>query len=132
MSKITPQNLSPEEFPEQQDWISKLFSPLNQFTREVVRAFSNGFSVEDNLFQEIKELGFTAVDGTYPLKFKCKFAVNPRGLTPIYLLNKTTGAYSEQAPWVRWSYADGQIIISDITGMIASNQYIIRLLIVYG
>ena len=55
MSQLDPQRFSTEEFPDQVDWIGKLFSPLNQFTGDVVRAFRNQLTISDNLYQEIKE-----------------------------------------------------------------------------
>lgn len=132
MSKLNPQRFTSEEFPDQAKWIGKLFSGLNQFTGDVVNAFSNQISVQDNLHQEIKEIKFVNQGSDYPIKFKLKFNQNPRGLTPIYLLNNTTGEPSILQPWVIWTYADGQIRISDISGLTASNTYTIRLLIIYS
>lgn len=132
MSKITPQRFSTEEFPDQQGWIEKIFSPLNQFTGDVVRAFSNGFNIQDNLFQEIKEIKWVNSSTNFPLKFKTKFAVSPKGLTTIYLLNNTLGSYSTQIPWVVWNYQDGAVTISNISGLTASSTYTIRLLVFYG
>jgi len=132
MSKITPQRFSVEEFSDQKSWIEKLFSPLNQITGDIVRAFSNGFNVEDNLFQEIKEIKWVSNDSNFPLKFRTKFSVQPRGLIYIYLLNNTLGAYSTVAPHIIWSYQDSTVTISNISGLIADNTYTIRILVIYG
>lgn len=132
MTKINPQKFTTEEFQDQASWIGKLFSGLNGFTGSVVTAFSNGFTVEDNLYQEIREIKYVNSSGNFPLKFKTKFSVHPKGLVPIYLLNNTLGSYSTAAPWVVWSYADGQVSISDISGLTASSTYTIRLLVLYG
>ncbi len=132
MSKINPQSFSTEEFPEQQDWITKLFQPLNQFTGEVVRAFSNSFNIEDNLFQEIKEIKYVNSSSNFPLKFRTKFNSSPKGLSVIYLLNNTLGTYSLLQPWVVWSYQNNEVSISAISGLTASSTYTIRLLVYYG
>jgi len=132
MAKVSPQRFTTEEFPKQNDWIGKLFSPLNQFIGDVVRAFSNGFTVEDNLFQEIKEIKWVNSATNFPLKFRTKFNSSPKGLIPIYLLNNTTGSYSTAAPWVVWSYQNNEVSISDISGLTASSTYTIRLLVIYG
>lgn len=132
MAEINPQKFGTEEFQDQLDWIGKLFSPLNQFIGDVVRGFSNSITVNDNLYQEIKEIKWLNQSQNFPLKFKTKFAVNPKGLMPIYLLNNTTGSYSTAQPWVAWSYADGQIVISSISGLSAATTYTIRLLVIYG
>ena len=132
MSKLNPQRFSTEEFPEQENWISKLFQPLNQFTGEVVRAFSNSLNIEDNLYQEIKEIKYVNSATNFPLKFRTKYNVSPRGLSVIYLLNNTTGSYSTQQPWLVWSYKSGDVSIGDISGLTASSTYTIRLLVYYG
>lgn len=132
MSKLNPQRFSTEEFPDQQDWITKLFQPLNQFTGEVVRAFSNSLNIEDNLYQEIKEIKYVNSPNNFPLKFRTKFNSIPKGLSVIYLLNNTTGSYSLLQPWVVWSFNNGEILISDISGLTASSTYTIRLLLYYG
>lgn len=131
MAKLTPKKFTLEEFPEQRDWIGSLFSGLNQFIQEAVQGFSNSLTVKDNLFQEIKEIKWVNKAQDYPLSFRTKFVVNPKGILPIYLLNNTTGSYSPLAPWVVWSYSDGQVFISDISGLTASNTYTIRLLVIY-
>lgn len=132
MAKINPQRFTTEEFPDQNEWIGKLFSPLNQFTGDVVRAFSNALKIEDNLFQEIKEIKWVNSATNFPLKFRTKFVAPPKGLMPIYLLNNTTGSYSLAAPWVVWSYQNNEVIISDISGLTAASTYTIRLLVIYG
>jgi hypothetical protein len=132
MSKVNPQRFSTEEFPDQEDWIGKLFAPLNQFTGDVVRAFRNALSVEDNLYQEIKEIKWVNSTNNFPLKFTTKFNASPKGLTAIYLYNHTLSAYSTLAPHVVWTYKDGQVVISDISGLTANSTYTIRLWVVYG
>jgi len=132
MSKITPQRFTTEEFPEQESWIGKLFSPLNQFTGDIVRSFSNGLTIEDNLKQEIKEIKWVNSSSNYPLKFRTKFSSSPKGLHPIYLLNNTIGSYSTLAPWVVWSYQNGEVTISNISGLTAASTYTIRLLVFYS
>lgn len=132
MAKISPQRFTTEEFSDQNSWIGKLFSPLNQFFGDVVRAFSNGFNIEDNLFQEIKEIKWVNSATNFPLKFRTKFNSSPKGLTPIYLLNNTTGSYSLAAPWVVWSYQNNEVTISDISGLTAASTYTIRLWVTYG
>ena len=132
MSKLTPQRFSVEEFTAQKDWIGKLFSPLNSFTGDIIRAFSNSITIDDNLFQEIKEIKYVNSPTNFPLKFRTKFNSNPRGLMPVYLVDNTTGNYSTLQPWVVWSYLNNEVIISDISGLTAGRTYTIRLLVIYG
>lgn len=132
MSKITPAKLTLEDFKEQRDWIGPLFSVLNSFTESIVKAFSNQLNVEDNLFQEIKEVKWRNSSGDFPLKFQTKFTANPKGLLPIFLFNNTLSANSTETPKVNWSYSDGMISISSITGLTTDSTYTIRLLLIYG
>jgi len=132
MSKLDPQRFTVEEFPEQADWIGKLFQSLNQFTGDVVRAFQNALTIEDNLFQEIKEIKFQNTTALYPIKFKTKFNTAPKGLTYIYLQNNTLGSYSTLAPHIVWSYANNQVTITNISGLTANSTYTIRVLVLYG
>ena len=131
MSKVEPQRLTVEEFPEQADWIGKLFQSLNDFTGAVVGALTNGLSVEDNLYQEIKEIKFVNTTALYPYKFKTKFNLAPRGLNYIYIYNNTLSTYSTTAPYIVWSYANNQVSISNISGLTLGSTYTIRVLVIY-
>jgi len=132
MSKLNPAKLTLEDFPKQRDWIGPLFTVLNSFTGDLVGALSNGINVEDNLFQEIREIKWRNSSGDYPLKFRSKFKTNPKGLYPIYLFDHTTNAYSTLQPWVVWSYNEGSILISNISGLTSGTTYTIRLKVEYG
>jgi hypothetical protein len=131
MSNVTPNKFTVEEFKEQAKWIGPFFSKLNQFIQEVVASTSNNLSVKDNLFQEIKEIKWVNQTQDYPLKFRTKFVANPKGIIPIYLLNNTLGSFSVAAPWVVWSYSDGQVSISNISGLTSGSTYTIRLLVIF-
>lgn len=130
--RLDPQRFTVEEFPEQRSWIEKLFSPLNSFTESVVQAFNNQITISDNLYQEIKEIKYVNTTSNFPYKIKTKFNAFPKGVFPIYTFNNTIGAYSTLAPHVVWKWAEGQLILTDISGLTASSTYTIRLLIIYG
>lgn len=132
MAKINPQKFTNEDFVEQQDWIGKLFSPLNQFLGDVFRAFNNALTIEDNLYQEIREIKFKNSTNNFPYKFRTKFSAIPKGLVSIYLFNNDTGEYSDESPLVVWSYANQEVTISQMTGLTTDVNYTIRVLILYG
>lgn len=132
MAKINPQKFTNEDFVEQQDWIGKLFSPLNQFLGDVVRAFNNALTIEDNLYQEIREIKFKNSTNNFPYKFRTKFSAIPKGLVSIYLFNNDTGEYSDESPLVVWSYSNQEVTISQMTGLTTDVNYTIRVLILYG
>lgn len=132
MAKLNPQQFTVESFPEQQTWIGKLFSPLNQLTGYLVRAFRNQLTIADNLFQEIKEIKFINNNVNFPLRFTPKFSSQPIGLTCIYIYNNTDSTYSLTAPHVVWGYDGTQIVISDVDNLSNNHSYTIKLLVIYG
>lgn len=132
MARLNPQQFTVEAFPEQQTWIGKLFSPLNQLTGDIVRAFRNQLTISDNLFQEIREIRWVNQTANFPLRFTPKFGVQPVGLTCIYIYNTTDAVYSSSAPHVVWTFNGEQVVISDISGLTTDKAYTIKLLVIYG
>jgi hypothetical protein len=132
MSKLNPQRFSLEEFPEQRDWLGKLVSPLNQFIGDVFRSYNNQITIDDNLFQEIKEFKIKNAANNFPYKFKTKFNSNPKGLVSIYVFNNDTGSIAAEIPIFTWSYSSQEINISQISGLTSNTNYTIRVLIIYG
>lgn len=132
MSKINPQQFTLEGFPEQRGWIGKLLSPLNQLTGDIVRAFKNQLSIEDNLYQEIKEIKWVNNSGEFPIRFTPKFKASPKMILTGYIYNNTDSVYSSSAPHVVWSYNGEQVLISNISGLTSGKTYTIRLLAIYG
>jgi hypothetical protein len=132
MGKLTPQRFTVESFQDQASWIGPLLSSLNSLINDLVINFNNGLTIADNLNQEIKEISWKNDANNLPLRFTTKFNKLPQGLSVIYLFNTTDGVYSTQAPWLEWTYQNNQIVISDITGLTASKNYTMRLLVIYG
>lgn len=129
--KLSPRRFSVEEFPEQQSWIGSLLAPLNQAIQELFAGLNNNITISDNLYQEVKELRFTTDATTYPIKFKTKFNKLPVGIQVLYC-NDTLGATTSNAPWLTWTFADGQLTITNITNLTASRTYTMRILVIYG
>lgn len=94
--------------------------------------FNSNLTISDNLYQEIKEISFKNDSTNFPLRFKTKFQSNPKGLSVIYAYDSTASAMNASMPWVVWSYKNGEVIISSITGLTASNNINIRLHLIYG
>ena len=132
MAKLNSQQFTLESFPEQQSWIGKLFGPLNQFMGDVIRAFRNQLTIEDNLFQEIKEIKYVNNAVNLPLRFTPKFSTSPKGLLPIYIYNETDAVYSSSQAHLVWSYNGTQIVISNVTNLTTDKTYTIRILAIYG
>lgn len=132
MAKINPTKFLLEDFQENKGFAEKLFGPLNQFINDVFLSYRNALTIEDNLFQEIKEIKYKNDSNNFPLRFNTKFNTLPKGMISIYVYNNTLGSYSTLQPWVVWTYQDGQIVISSISGLTASSTYTIRFLVIYN
>ena len=132
MGKLSPQRFTIESFKEQASWITNLLSPLNSFLTDLVFQMTNNITVQDNLFQEIREIKFINSAIQFPLKFKPKFNVSPKGLQVIYIFDNTLGKCATQFPVVEWQFINNEINISTMTGLTASTSYTIRFLVIYG
>lgn len=130
MSKLTPKKLTIEDFPSQQSWITPLLQSLNDFFQQVYQGWNNGLTIEDNLYQEIRETKIVVDGNSFPIKLKSKFAVYPKSVMVIYCQD-TTGSGPTTAPWVSWSYNNNQIEISSITGLTSGKTYNLKLHIIY-
>lgn len=129
--KISPRRYTVEEFPEQQSWIGSLISPLNQTIQELFSGLNNNITIQDNLYQEVKEIKFVVDATTYPIKFKTKFNKQPLGVQVIYCRDNT-GATTSDYPWVDWSFNDGLFTITSIANLTTNANYTIRLHIIYA
>lgn len=131
MSKLTPKKLTLEDFPDQQSWLGKLLSPLNDFFSQVYQGWNNGLSIEDNLHQELREVKIVLDANSFPMKIKAKFNVYPKAVTVVHCVDSTGGAPTT-APWVSWSYSNGQINITNVTGLTPGKTYILKFHIIYS
>jgi hypothetical protein len=131
VAKISPKKLTLEDFKSESDWIGKLIQPINNHFEDIQSAVSNNITIDDNLFQEIKEIKFVNETSNLPLKFQTKFNKLPKGLYCVFCIaSDGTGASAQ--PWATWGYSNGQIQISAITGLTSSKTYTMRFHIIYG
>jgi hypothetical protein len=129
--KISPRRFTVEEFPDQQDWIGNLISPINQTTQELVTGLSNNLTIDENLYQEIKELKFINNAANFPLRFKTKFNKLPMGLSIIYCKDSSGGTASNM-PWPTWDFNNGLLSITSITNLTNDFNYTLRVHIIYS
>lgn len=129
--KLTSQKVLIESFKEQK-WIAPLLSILNLFMNDVVNGINgNQITIDDNLYQELKEIEFVNDATNLPLKFNAKFQKNPKALQIIYCYNKTDAVTEAITSLPVWTYTNGVFQISSITGLTASKNYILRIHVIY-
>lgn len=126
-----------EDFPpEQKSWIIRLLIPLNDFMTQVTGAFNNGITVRENMLAEHREVEFivrATADLTFPLKFKTKFALKPLVVTVVGA-KEVSGAPQPigQAVFADWTYENGQISITNLTGLTIGTTYKVMFHVSYG
>jgi len=116
-----------EDLKDAPDYIEGLLGPINQFM-ETIYQMANKNIDEVNLQSMIKEVT-VVVPSTYPvmdpIKFQSTLKVKGTGCTILQCINKTT--YLPVATGnPAWIDNNGTITISEITGLTASQTYIIR------
>ncbi len=129
--KISPKRFTLEEFPDQQDWIGNLIAPLNTQAQELIAGFANNVTVNENLYQELKEIRFVNDAGNFPIRFRTKFNKYPQGINVIYCRDTQDGTASGM-PWLDWSFSDGLLSVNSITNLTSALTYVLRLNIIYG
>lgn len=86
MSKIrSNKRLTVEEFPEQKDWIGKLFQQINDFVTETIKIVNGGITFTDNVSGADHEFDFTyQTDAiSLPIGFTWPLAVPPKALQVV-------------------------------------------------
>ena len=130
--QITNRKFSVEQFDkDQQAWIGNLLSPMNLLIQQLFAGLTNNITIQDNLFQEVKEVTFVNNTGNFPVNFKTKFNKPPLGLYVLYCVD-STGAMPTSYPWPVWSYANQSVAITSIAGLTANSTYTMRFHVIYG
>jgi len=116
-----------EDLKDAPDYINGVLGPLNQFMEIMYQAMNKNID-ETNLQSQIREVT-VVVPSTYPvmdaIKFQSTLKVKGTGCTILQCINKTT--YLPVATGnPAWIDNNGVITITEITGLTASETYIIR------
>lgn len=130
----TQKRITPESFPDQEDWIPKLLEPLNKFMEEVTRALNNQITVNENLDAVVKTV---QLDGVYPVKFRWERKNRPKaawiGQCREISENHTT---ITTALYLDWEYTqDGMFQINNVAGLSTatpSNKFNLTVIAIAG
>lgn len=130
--------LTVEQFPEQKDWIGKMFQVLNSFITDVIAQVNGSLAFGENITGVEREFEFEYVDDTtsLPLEFKWTLNSPPKALSVVYAYESTltsTGApIALVAAWLLTAEAKVSItsvVRLDTTGagsLTAGKRYTIR------
>lgn len=154
MSKFSAtQKLVVENFPDQREWISPMFSVLNKFIQDSIKVLTNGISFADNIQGKEYESDFVFVNNTTSLpKVRWDILIPPKALSVVSAYEAVppaTGdianAFSPVIILVAWALdAQNFVQLTDavkvnsiapvagvaqpavITGLVPSNRYKIK------
>lgn len=129
--KLNNRKFSLEMFKSPPEWLSPFLSILNGFISEVYSMSQNNMTISDNLYQEIISITFTEETSNYPIKQKLKFNKYPQMILVGSCVD-SDGNYSSVQPLIQWTFADGMLSISSISGLTTSGKYTLKLLVIYG
>lgn len=111
-----------EDYPSQDEWIGKLFDPLNQLIDTVFDALNRGLTFSENVRSVVKTLEFTQGQSVYPIKFNWGL----RGTGPTALLVARV-LYESAAPTAsvgcNWSFDGSGISIDSFFGLTDGEKY---------
>ena len=124
-----------EDFDEKErPLVSKLAYSINPAFEDIQFAMNKGLSIEDNLNFNKKDITVIVDASGIPntdVVVKSGLASSCSGIIVIKATNLTAPATSPtNTPFITFSDNSGQISINKITGLQASNQYRLRLLLI--
>lgn len=128
--KLSNKKLSLDAFKDN-IWIGPLLSYINELFTQLFNGLNNQITVEDNLFQEIKEIKVVNDGVAFPIQIKTKFTTYPKGVTCLSA-KALDNSLLTSTPFVNWEYSNNILTIRSITGLSSNVTYNINLHIIYG
>lgn len=110
-----------EDFPEQKDWIGKLFYPLNLILTTLSSALSNGITLGENVFSQVTTQSVTGASPTVSFLYKFSPRI-PIGVTIFSIVQSNTAAVVVAATSCTWTISSGMIMVS-VQGLDAAGVY---------
>jgi hypothetical protein len=134
MAKLSSgtRRITTEDYPkENRELVDKLGFTINPFFNSIVDAFNKNLSFTDNFNAQIVELEFNAPVSANQVTIKNPVKGNVGSIIVLRVQNITnSNATLSSAPFVEYSILqNNQLQILNITGLTASNKYLIKLLL---
>lgn len=119
MSQLPPLNLLREEdFPDQRDWIGRLFFALNPTLTALEQILNGGITPSDNLLVYDFTLDFTySSSSQFPQAFRNGLSVRPKGLLILSALEDGVPVSICNPPWQL--NAQGSISITELSKIVS-------------
>lgn len=127
-SRINSTDYSADEQP----IVEKLGGNINGNFDPVYSALSNRLTFEDNFLCTVREIEVTLGANGVPLQrtsFSLSNNLPVKGLQVLNVTNKTSATvFPTGAPFISYSQNANLLYIDHITGLVANNRYLIRIL----
>ena len=115
-----------------EDWVNGLIDPINSFMESVYLALNKNITFQENILSNIKEVTFRTTSA-YPtmetLSFQSNLKSKAIGVIVISAYEKETYTPADGPVYPAWVEQNGSIVISKISGLLASKVYEIRFLV---
>jgi len=123
-----------EDVKEAPDWIRGVIDPLNSFMETVSQALNKNITFTENIASFVKEVSYKT-NSTYPLNqekisFQNLLKSKPTGILVMQVYDKSNYQPAIGPVYIPWVEDSGDILIGTITGLEASKNYFIRMLVV--
>ena len=113
MAKVNERRFRREDYEGADDYFFKFTEKLNRFMEEVVSAFGNRISIDDNINGETRFIGVNYNE--LPIRFTLNSQNRRIGhVTPTRFVNRETQE-EELAPRIAWRQEGNQILITKIS-----------------
>lgn len=129
MGKVSAtQKLIVEDFPEQKDWIAKMFFVVNLFFQKVLDEVNGNIEFSANIIGVEKEWDFIYVShsASLPLKLHWKLSKKPKALQVVAAYMGVSATVRLLTPFicaVAWDYdQNGDVLITDFTRITGSTS----------
>ncbi len=122
-----------EDLKEAPDRVSGIIDPMNSFMQAVYLALNRNITLTENVSSFIREMTYNTPpsypSGVDPISFKNELKIKPIGVLVLQIYDKSNYTPAVGPVYVPWVEDDGDIIISTLTGLVASKSYLLRLVI---
>ena len=126
-----------EDFMEQKDWISKLFTPLNSFMEGTVGVLTKGVSLVDNCTADLQTITISTVPTVaVPIQLAWKLPIAPKSIHVGNVQRTTFVDFTlSAAVGVQWTWdSKNGLRLVNLFGITPTNatQYLLTLVIFAG
>lgn len=125
--------ISREDMKEAPSWVNAIIEPVNNFMNTVYLTLNRNVTYADNFGSFIKEIDYST-DASYPsnvpnVSFVNDLKVKATGIHVAQIYNKSDYTPPAGPVYIPWIEINGSIIIYPITGLAASTNYLLRLVV---